>query len=144
GVNRFVHGVGCAGTGHVDDTGIRAGGLHRAFHGVEHGDAVYPFAAFTRADAAHHFRAIFQHQLGLKASFASGDTLYDHRCVFVDVNRNYCSPFFAASSVMRAALVRDDAPLRLGISELLTSSIPSCAFLPTTLITSRTFGLISS
>ena len=86
GVGGFHDGIGGKARRHGDQADIGVGGCYSHAHGIEDGLAFEPLAAFARRHAANHVRAIFHHQLGMKAALPPGYALHQHLGVAIDEN----------------------------------------------------------
>src|SRR5260370_17503641 len=93
--------------------------------------------AFTRRNATHHFRPVFDGGLGMETSFAARESLEDYARILIDEDAHCASlTTFSAASFMPLATVKLNP-------ELFKISFPFSTLVPSIRTTIGTFTLNS-
>src|SRR6266481_1863273 len=122
---------------HEHETGLGAGGLHCVFHRVEDRKIQMRLSAFSRRDAAHDLRTVFNHFLGVERRLAAGEALQDHPCRCIDENAHWRSPLRDTATTFCAASASVSAVM-MGRPQSRTMRLPSSTLVPASRTTSGT------
>src|SRR5512133_2157498 len=122
---------------HEDHRGVGAGGVDRGVEGVEDRDALDVLAALARSHARHQLRAVAPVVHRVERALAPGDARHAQARLVVDqdAHRASSTTFSAASFIVAAVWT-------LGSAASARIRRPSSSFVPSSLTTNGTVGVI--